>query len=154
MHNPFGFAGRARGVKDEQRVFSVHAFGFTLAVGGCGGFVIPHVAATAPCHIATGTLYHNNGIDPGAFIEGFVHVCFQWNVLTTAHALIRGNDQLTIGVVNAALQGFGREAAEYHRVNSADTGAGEHRVRSFGNHGKVNAHPIALFYTSGAHDIG
>ena len=61
VQHALGLAGRARGVKNEQRVFRVHRFG--RAVGGDLGrfLVIPDVAAVFHRHLAAGALDHDHG---------------------------------------------------------------------------------------------
>ena len=54
-----------------------------------------------------------------------------------------GQDQLGLGVVDAHGQLSGGEAAEHHRVDGAEAGAGQHRHHRFGNHRHVDDDPIA-----------
>ena len=46
------------------------------------------------------------------------------------------------------------KTTEHHRVNRTDTSTGEHRKRSFSNHGHVNQHHVALADSQRLHDGG
>ena len=50
---------------------------------------------------------------------------------------------LRLGVVDAAAERLGREAAEDDRVRRADPGAGQHRDRQLGDHRHVDGDPVA-----------
>ena len=67
---------------------------------------------------------------------------------------VRGHDELRFRIVHAIAHGFCREAAEHHAVDRADAGAREHGHRGLGNHGKVDAHPIALVDSERFQDVG
>src|SRR5687767_15990146 len=47
-------------------------------------------------------------------------------------------------ILDPAVQGLGREAAEDDRMDRADPGAGEHRHRRFRDHRHVEGDPVAL----------
>jgi hypothetical protein len=49
------------------------------------------------------------------------------------------------GIVDAGGQFLGGKAAEHHRVDGPDAGAGQHGDGRLGNHGHVDDDPVALF---------
>ena len=55
-----------------------------------------------------------------------------------------GENHLRLGVVDARRQFARGEAAEHHRMNRADAGAGEHADHRLGHHRHINDHPVAL----------
>ena len=61
---------------------------------------------------------------------------------------------LRLGVVDAASERVGREAAEHHRMNRAETRAGEHRVGSLGDHRQVDGDAVALLDAMKMQDVG
>ena len=58
-------------------------------------------------------------------------------------AAARGEDDLRLGVVDPGRKLLCGEAAEHHRMNGADTRAGEHGDDRLGNHRHVDQHPVA-----------
>ncbi len=61
---------------------------------------------------------------------------------------------LALGVVDAAGDRVGREAAEHHRVNRAETRAGEHRIGGFGDHRQIDGDAVALLDAMEMQDVG
>ena len=55
---------------------------------------------------------------------------------------ICGDDQLGLGIVDAAAQRLGAEARENHRMRCADASTGEHRDDRFRNHRQVDRDAI------------
>ncbi len=60
-----------------------------------------------------------------------------------APAAVGGDEQRGLGVLDAAGQGLGREAAEDDRVRRADARAGEHGDGQLRDHGHVDGDPVA-----------
>ncbi len=49
-----------------------------------------------------------------------------------------------LGIVDPGGELVGGEAAEHHRVDGPDTGAGEHRHQRLGHHRHVDDDPVAV----------
>ena len=64
--------------------------------------------------------------------------------LALAPAAVRGDHELGARVVDAAAQALGAEAAEHHRVHSAEAGDGEHRDNRLRDDGHVHGDAVAL----------
>ena len=65
-----------------------------------------------------------------------------------------GDHDLGLGVVDASRQLAGGEAAEDHRVDGTDAGAGEHGDGGLGDHGHVDDDPVALGHPQAGEDAG
>ena len=66
--------------------------------------------------------------------------------LATTLALIRGDDDFGVGIVDAVAKRIRAEASEDDGVYCTDTCAGEESVDCFGNHGQVDCHGITLLH--------
>jgi hypothetical protein len=73
---------------------------------------------------------------------------------STSIPQLPGDHHLRGGVVDAHRQFLGGEAAEDHRVDGPDAGAGEHRHRCFGNHRHVDDDPVASLDTDAPEPAG
>ena len=138
-------AGGARRIEDEQRVLGVHLDG--RAVGRNLGqlLVEPDVARRVPRHGLAGAAHDEHFLAAlGDLVERLVGVLLQWDVLAAAQALVRGDDELGVRVVDAPGEAVGREPAEYDRVHRADAGAREHGVGGLGDHRQVDRDAVAL----------
>ena len=58
-------------------------------------------------------------------------------------AAARGQDDFRLGVVDAGRELLGGEAAEHHRMDRPDAGAGEHGDDRLRDHRHVDQHPVA-----------
>ncbi len=154
MQHALGFAGGAGGVEDEQRILGVH--GLRRAVGGDvgHGLGIGQVATFLPAHRGAGTLDQHHGVDVRTLGQGLVDIGLERDALATAHALVGGDHHPAVGVEDAITQCLGREAAEYHRMDRTDAGAGQHGVGRLGDHRQVQADPVALLYPARLEHIG
>ena len=65
-----------------------------------------------------------------------------------------GDDELGIGVDDAAGEAVGREAAEHHRMHGADARARQHGVGGFGDHRQVDGDAVALLDAVGLEHVG
>ena len=63
--------------------------------------------------------------------------------LAPAPAAVGGDEQLRLGVLDAALERLGAEAAEDDRVRGTQPGAREHRDGQLRDHGHVDGDPVA-----------
>ena len=154
VQHALGFAGGAGGVEDEQRVLGVHRLRSTVLADFAQRFVVPEVTPFDPRDLALGTLDHHHGGDVRAVGQGLFHVLLQRDVLAAAHAFVGGDHRTAIGVVDTVAQGIRGEATEYHRVDRADSRAGQHGVGRFGDHRHVDADPVALLHAAALQHIG
>jgi hypothetical protein len=76
--------------------------------------VIPDVTLVVPFDVAAGAFHHQAGVDRVTAAQGLVGVGLQRHHLAAAHAFVGGDQGAGAGVLNAILQGFRGEAAEYH----------------------------------------
>ncbi|MNY17304.1 hypothetical protein D3C86_1506140 [compost metagenome] len=148
MQHALRLAGRAGGIKDEQRVFSAHLHRRAIRLNGGDFLVVPDVAAGSPAGLAAGAAHHQNLVDDdillGGDIDRLVGVFLERDRLAAAHALIAGDDEGGLAVNDAARQRFGRKAAKDDRMDGADAGAGEHRISRFGYHRHIDGDAVTL----------
>ncbi len=146
VQHPLGFAGGAGGVEDEERVLGVHGFGGAVGGGVGHGLVVPDVPLFVPFHGLATAPDDDAAVHVGAAFERLVGIGLERHLLAAADGLVGGDDGAAVGVEDAVAQGVGGEAAEHHRVNGADAGAGEHGHGRFGHHGHVDGYRVALLH--------
>ena len=154
VQNTLRLAGRTRGVEDEQRIFRALLFGLALGRNLGGFFAPPQIAAGFPLDVAAGALEHQDVTDAGAGLQGLVDIGLQRHLAAAAQPLVGGNDEIGLAVEDAVLDAVGREAAEDHRMDGADPGAGQQSVGGFGHHRHVDGDAVALLDALVAHDVG
>ena len=74
--------------------------------------------------------------------------------LAGAAAGVGADDHFRLGVVDPARQADAGEAAEHHRMDRTDAGAGEHRERRLGDHRHVDQDPVPLGHAELDQDRG
>ena len=94
-----------------------------------------------------------NAIDVRVF-QRVIDVLFQRHITSGTHAFIRGNDQAGAGINNATGHRLRREAAEDHRVDGTNAGAGQHGHRRFRHHRHIDSHHVAFFHAQREQCIG
>jgi hypothetical protein len=154
VEHALGLAGGAGGVEDEQRIFRVHRFRFACRVGAGSGLVIPDIAPVLHHDVAAGTAHDQHAGHAGAVGERLVDIGLQRYFLAAAQPFVRGDDEARVAILDAAGKAVRREAAEHHRVDRADPGAGEHGKGCLGNHRQVDRHPITLAHAIGLEGVG
>ncbi|MNZ57484.1 hypothetical protein D3C78_754650 [compost metagenome] len=154
VQHALGFAGAAGGVEDEQRVFGAHRLGSAVVAGLFRCLVVPEVTAFGPDDIAASAAHHEYAADLGATGQGLVDVLFQRDAFAAAHAFIGGDYRTAVGIEDTVAQGIGGEAAEHHRVDGTDAGAGKHGEGGLGDHRHVDAHPVAFLHPACFQRIG
>ena len=136
---------RARGVEDEQRVLGLEGLSHVLRLGRLDGVVPPQVPAVHPLDVVVATLDDQHARHGARTVgECGIHGGFQGEDLALAPAAVGGDDQLGFGVVDAAAQALGAEAAEHHRVHRAEPGDGEHGDDRLRHNRHVDRDPVAL----------
>ena len=146
VQHALGRARGARGVEDEERVLGVdrHRRAVGGDVGGGHLVVVPDVAAGRHGHVAVDALDDDDLLDRGLAGDGDVGVGLAGRGLGAAVALVGADEHLGAAVVDARLEGLGREAAEHHHVDGADARAGQHDDGQLGDHGQVQGDAVAL----------
>ena len=151
-----GFAGRAGGVQNEQRMFGADKLG--LAHGGLGSHAFVHQAVTAGNHVAgrLRALVNDDVLDRLATAHGdaFIDDGLEGQFLAAAQLVVGRDHRHSAGVLNALLQALGRKAAEHHRVRGANAGAGLHGHHAFDCHGHVDDDAVALFHAHAFEHVG
>ena len=105
--------------------------------------VPPDVAALDPVDLGLGAAHDEHLLDRVVVLERLVDGGLERGGLAAPELPVGGDDHLALGVVDAGVQGLGREAAEDHRVGGAEPGAGEHGEHRLGDHRHVDGHGVA-----------
>ncbi len=151
---PLRLAGRTGGIEDEQRILGAH-LDRRADVADLGEFVLqPHVAAVHPADLAAGAADHQHLLAARRLGQCLVGIGLQRNDLATPHAFVGGDDEFRVAVDDASGEAIGRKSTEHHRMDSADAGAGEHRIGSFRDHRQVDGDAVALLDAVRLHHVG
>ena len=154
VQHAFRFARRAGGIENEQRVFRVHLLARAVARNGLGDFIVVNVAAGLHIDRRIGALDDDHGVYAADLLARSINVGLERNLAPAAEAFIGGNDHGRLAVLDATGKRVGREAAEHHRMDGADAGAGEHGNRRLGNHRHVDGDAVAFLDAAGLQYIG
>ncbi len=87
-------------------------------------------------------------------VAGGVGVRLERNLAAAADAFVGGDDAGRGAVGDAAGERIRREAAEHHRMDGADAGAGEHRDRRLQDHRHVDGDAVALLDAARLQHVG
>ena len=153
VQNPLGFAGRTRGIEDEQRILGIHDFHRAIVADLCRCLVIPDIAPFVPVDPAAGMAYDDCRVHVRTGLQGGVDVVLQVHGLAAAQPLVGGDHGMTVGIQDPVLDRIGREPAEHDRVNGADAGARQHGDDSFRDHRHVDADTVAFLYVAGLEHV-
>ena len=148
-----GPAGGTGGVENEQGILRGHRFrlaGRRLVVGE---IVVPDIPSVDPGHLRPRAFHGHDGMHAGALGQRRLGIVFERHGAAAAYPLVRRDDRLTVGIENAVFQRLRGESTEDHGMDGADARAGKHRVGRLGNHGHVDAYPVALRYAAGAQPV-
>ena len=159
VQDALGLAGGAGGVQDEERVLGVMPDGGVLGGGGPDRVRPPVVPALVPVDVLAVALDDDDvlhGVAAAVSLvgQGLVDGGLERAGLAAPVGAVRGDDELGFGVVDPGAQRLGGEAAEDHRVDGADPGAGQQRDDGLGNHRQVHGHPVALGDAEGLEGVG
>ena len=146
VKHSLGLAGRSGRIQDEERVFGVHLCGLAVVrdVLGLHLFMPVAVPGWLHAHLVPGAGYHDHVLDRRAFIQRLVGVGLERNEPAAPNALVGGDDQAGLAVLDAVHEGLGRESAEDYGMDRPDARAGKHRDRELRDHGKIDRHPVAF----------
>src|SRR5262249_30002416 len=104
--------------------------------------------------VGAGTAIDDNVLHTRAFGERFIDGGLKLNFLSAAEASVGGDDERRAEILDACLQGFGRESAEDYAVDDAEPRTSEHRNRQLGDHGHVENGAVAFFVASRLQNAG
>ena len=135
--------GGARCVEDEEGMLAVEGLGDVDIGLTIDDVVPPDIAALVPLDVDAGALDDKHIGDRGRVDDSLVNRGLEGEDGATPVLAVGGDDELGLGVVDAALEGRGGEPAEHDRVRCADAGAGEHGDDCLGNEGHVNRNAVA-----------
>ena len=116
--------------------------------------MIPDIPSVIPIDVTSCAPDNDHTVHAIDLLQGFVYIALEGDCFASAHAFICGNNQSAGGVADAIFQCFRRESAEYHGVNGADAGAGEHGKGGLGHHRHVDTDAVAFAYAAGSQGIG
>ena len=154
VQHALGLSRRARGIEDEHRILRAHRL--WRAVGG-HGFARRGVGDIAPLnhgHVRARAGNDQNGGDVRAGFQGLIDIGLQRHLAAAAQALVGGNDHMAVAVLNPARDGIRREAAEHHRMDRANPGAGQHGIGRLRDHRHIDGDTVALLDPPALEDIG
>ena len=144
VHHALRLASRARSVQKEQWVLGVHDFGGDICRPLLDFLVPPPVAALGHGHVGASAFVNQAVGDIRALLEGIVDDLFSADQLASTLALVAGNNNLALRIIDTIAQGVGRETSEDDRMHGADARAGQESDQSLGNHGEIDGYGIAL----------
>src|SRR6185437_13384596 len=116
VYDPFGFAGRAGGIKNEQRIFRIHHLdrtgGVALRLDLADLVFPPYVAALDHAHGDTGAGQHDHPFDAGASYQRVIDPRFQRDILAATIGAVGGDHEIALGVLDAVRNALSRKAAK------------------------------------------
>ncbi|CAM4379214.1 hypothetical protein PLGE761_24870 [Pluralibacter gergoviae] len=105
---------------------------------------VVHVALRHRAHLRQAAVHQQHvPRRVAALVDGRVQQRLIRNDFPRPAARIGGNNQRRARVVDARRQAVGGEAAEHHRVDSADARAGKQKDLRLGDHRHIDQHPVA-----------
>ncbi|MPL84631.1 hypothetical protein SDC9_30596 [bioreactor metagenome] len=143
MHDALRFAGRARGVEDEERILRVHRPRRAVGRDVVHQIEQVDVAALHPGDLVAGALDDEAAHLVRAVQQRRIGIGLERRLAAAARGSVGGDDQLCTAVVDAVRQRVGREAGEDDRMDRTDAGAGEHRIGRLRDHRQVDHHAVA-----------
>ena len=152
----FRLAGRAAGVEQKKRVFSIHGFGRDAGFGDgqVHQVVVPQVAARLHVNLLPGALDHDHGLDRRRALERLVHDLLERHDIAAQPRAVRRDGDLALAVLDAPVQRLDRKAAVHHRMHRADLGASQHGDHDLRDAAHVDRHAVALVDAHGAQHAG
>ncbi len=121
---------------------------------GLGNFVVIDITAALHVDGGVGALDDDDRGHAADFVAGCIHVCLERNLSTSTDALVGGDDAGRFAVFDTSGNRIGREAAEDHGMNRADTGAGEDRDRRLRDHRHVDGDAVAFLDAARLQHVG
>ena len=115
VQNALGFAGRAAGVEDEERMFAVERLGGAIGRGVGHQLVPPEVAARLHVDLLIAAIEDDALLDRRRLGQGGIDVLLERHDLAAPPAAVGGDDQLGLGVVVAVGDGLGARSRRRRR---------------------------------------
>ena len=154
VQNALRFAGRSRRIEDVQRILRVHRFGRTLRRRLGHQLGPPQIAARLDGDGLTGAPQQDDVFDARRRAECLVSVDLQRDDRTATVAAVGRDQDFGAGVVDPVAQRLGGEAAEDHRMDSANPCACQHRHSDFRDHREVDRDAVAATHPQPLQDVG
>lgn len=114
----------------------------------------PCITSRGERNLVSSTLEHQDLFDFWALLESGVNDSLGRDSLAAALALVRGNEDAGLAVLDTVAERLGREAGKDDRVNGADASTGEEGGNGVPGHGQVDGDGIALLDSKGLEDVG
>ena len=114
----------------------------------------PLVTALDPSDWVASVLQDDDGLDERALLESLVREALDVDGLATTAALVGGEDDAGLAVVDAVRERVGREAGEDDRVQGTDTRAGQEGRDGLPGHRHVDRDGVALADAVVLEDVG
>ena len=136
------FRGGPTRVEQVKQVLRVHLLartGLRIGTRVFGQVLPPDIASVLHRRVARRATQHHRLLDRGSLVERGIRVLLQRHRVALAQALVLGDQQLALHVIEPARQGVGAETAEDDRVGGTQPGAGEHCHRQLGHHAHVDS---------------
>ena len=143
MDDALGFAGRAGGVENVERVFTIHRFGSGCGAMGGQQFVKVHFMWA---QLGLGPTLEPDDMAQAQIFHGLIDNAAQINALATPVANIAGNHHLRAGIQNAIPQRPNPHPGIDHRVDGTNARTGQHRNHAFQRQRHVDDDPVALVH--------
>jgi len=145
MQDTLWFACRSRRVEKEQGILGVHDLRRTIRTLFDDFLMPPKITTFGPRNLGACSTEDENIPDMGAFLQCVVDDFLGANGFPTTTALIGGQDDTRVCVIDTIAQGFRGEAGKDDGMECAETNDCEEGDDGLGNHGHVNCDSIALF---------
>ena len=149
-----GLAGAAAGVEDEHRIFGIHHLGFTFCAGVGNQILPPVVTPLHPLHSLFGALVDDDRLYARRFGHCFIGNIFEVDRFAAQPRAVTGEDDATLGVVDAVGQRLFAKAAVDHAVQRANFYGGEHGNRQFGHTTHIDGDGVTFFHALAFEHIG
>ncbi len=154
VQHPFRRPGAAGGIQDEQRVLRPHLLGRAVRAGGGEQRRVVVVAPFLHRHAAPRHLHDDHMLHGRAVLERLVRVGLQRHLAPAPAPLVGGDQDSAAAVLDAVRQAVRGEAAEHHRMDRAEPGAGQHRHRRLHHHRHIDRHPVPALHAEAAQRVG
>ena len=148
------FAGGTASVEDEEIIFGLHLFCRAFGGGFRHQFVIPHIASSHDVARLVVAFHDDDLLNARRVRERGVGELLERERFSRAERDVRGDEQFTFGIVDAACERIRTEPTEHNRVNRTDARAREHGDGGFGNHRHVNRDAVAFDDAERFEDVG
>ena len=141
-------------VKDEQRILSRHNLRRTVVWDLEGLFMPPLVTSLRPGNGVSGPPLDKNVLDLGATFESGIDDGLGSNGLSTSSALVGGDQNAGLAILDAVTKRLGGETGEDDGVDGTDTSASQESGNSVPGHRHVDGDGVTLLDSHRLEDVG